>query len=92
MISTKKKFLILLITLSLFYAKYYFRNKNNKILNVLAWHNSLNYTIIEKFEKEYKIKINLKLYSTNEELLSLIRFSKEYIDIIFPSDYIFLNY
>lgn len=89
MISAKKKFLILLTIISLLYAKYYFTNKNNRILNILAWHNSLNYTIVEKFEKEYKIKINLKLYSTNEELLSLIRFSKEYIDIIFPSDYIF---
>jgi spermidine/putrescine-binding protein len=68
--------------------KYYKKNAINK-LTILAWHNSINLDIVKKFEENCGVKINVKLYTTNEELISQLRFSKENIDLIFPSDYIF---
>ncbi len=57
-------------------------------LNVFAWGDILEPSLIADFEKETGIKINLSFYSSNEELLVKLKATggKGY-DLIIPSDY-----
>ena len=43
--------------------------------------------VVEQFEKETNIKVNLTTYDTNEELYSKLTQSNDSYDIIVPSDY-----
>ena len=43
--------------------------------------------VVEQFEKETNIKVNLTTYDTNEELYSKLTQSNDSYDIVVPSDY-----
>ena len=43
--------------------------------------------VIEEFEKQYHIKVNLTNFETNEELYNILVNSNSTYDVIFPSDY-----
>lgn len=59
-----------------------------KSLNIFAWGDILEPTVIENFERETGIKINLSYYSSNEELIVKLKATEgEGYDLIIPSDY-----
>ena len=59
-----------------------------KKLNVFAWGDILDPSVIANFERTTGIKINLSYYSSNEELIVKLRATGgEGYDLIIPSDY-----
>lgn len=64
-----------------------FKHQKNSI-NVFAWGDIFEPSVISDFEKETGIKINLSYYSSNEELLVKLKATKgEGYDLVIPSDY-----
>ncbi len=61
--------------------------KLSKELNILNWSEYLPQSIIKKFEKEYKVKVNYDTYSSNEELFAKLQAGANNYDLIVPSDY-----
>ena len=77
--------LILLLFL-LFTTTISFAQKN--IVNVYTWTRYIPQTVLQKFESETGIKINLMEYDTNEILYSKIKANPHIgYDVIFPSSY-----
>lgn len=57
-------------------------------LNLYIWTEYLPQAVIDSFEKEYNIKVNVTMFSSNEEMLSKVKSSNEgTYDIVVPSDY-----
>lgn len=61
---------------------------NAKVLNVFSWSDVLSQELLEDFEKETGIKVNVYYYSSNEELrIKLKNVRESGYDLIIPSDY-----
>jgi spermidine/putrescine transport system substrate-binding protein len=56
-------------------------------LHIYNWGNYTNPKLIEKFEKEFGIKVTLDDYDSNETMLSKVRAGNSGYDIVVPSDY-----
>jgi len=57
-------------------------------LNIFVWTEYVPDSVIEKFEKETGIKVNMSTYSSNEDMLSKVKSeSAGAYDIVQPSDY-----
>lgn len=54
-------------------------------LNIYNWGEYINPAVLQKFEEEAKIKVNLSTYSSNEEMLAKIQGGATGYDIVFPS-------
>ena len=54
-------------------------------LNIYNWGEYINPAVLQKFEEETKIKVNLSTYSSNEEMLAKIQSGATGYDIVFPS-------
>ncbi|MGG6892523.1 polyamine ABC transporter substrate-binding protein [Rhizobium sp. BR 315] len=54
-------------------------------LNIYNWGEYINPAVLQKFEEESKIKVNLSTYSSNEEMLAKIQGGATGYDIVFPS-------
>ena len=61
------------------------RNKNQ--VNVYIWSDYLPSDVIEKFEKETGIKVNIDTYDSNEILLEKLLTGVSKYDVVVPSDY-----
>lgn len=61
---------------------------NNRSINVFAWGDILDASVVADFEKETGIKVNMNFYASNEEMLVKLRATGGYgYDMIIPSDY-----
>lgn len=56
-------------------------------LNVFNWSNYLPQPVIDKFEKEYGVKVNYNTYSSNEEMLAKLSVGATGFDLAVASDY-----
>ena len=57
-------------------------------INIFAWGDLLDPSVIDNFEKETGIRVRLNYYASNEELLVKMKATKgEGYDLIIPSDY-----
>jgi spermidine/putrescine transport system substrate-binding protein len=54
-------------------------------LHLYNWGEYINPEVIDKFAKEYDVKVSLDTYSTNEEMLAKIQAGATGYDIVFPS-------
>ena len=54
-------------------------------LNIYNWGEYINPEVLQKFEEETSIKVNLSTYSSNEEMLAKIQSGATGYDIVFPS-------
>jgi spermidine/putrescine-binding protein len=61
------------------------RNKNQ--VNVYIWSDYLPSDVIEKFERETGIKVNIDTYDSNEILLEKLLTGVSKYDVVVPSDY-----
>jgi spermidine/putrescine transport system substrate-binding protein len=55
-------------------------------LNIYNWGNYTNPKLIEKFEKEFDVKVNLDGYDSNEIMLAKVKEGNTGYDIVVPSD------
>lgn len=62
-------------------------SKNKNIVNVYIWSDYLPQDVIEEFEKETGVKINLDTYDSNEALLEKLQTGVSKYDVVVPSDY-----
>ncbi len=81
----------ILIIISVFLYFIYYNKNNHRFISIMAWNNSLDIEYIKKFEEKTGIKVHIKYYATNEELISKLSISNKNIDLIFPSDYAIPN-
>lgn len=57
-------------------------------LNIFVWTEYLPDSVVEKFEKETGIKVNVSTYSSNEDMLAKVKSEKAgAYDVLNPSDY-----
>ncbi len=56
-------------------------------LHIYNWGDYTNPKLIEKFEKQFNVKITLDSYDSNETMLSKVRAGNSGYDIVVPSDY-----
>ncbi len=61
--------------------------KNEKRVNVYIWSDYLSQDVIEKFERETGVKVNLDTYDSNEALLEKLQTGVSRYDVVVPSDY-----
>ena len=54
-------------------------------LNLYNWGDYINPAVLEKFEAETGIKVNLDVYGSNEEMLAKIQAGASGYDLVFPS-------
>jgi len=57
------------------------------VVNVFNWEDYINDDVLEMFEEETGIKVNMMNFTTNEDMLVQVRNSPQSFDVIFPSDY-----
>lgn len=80
-------FLLCLFVLYASYLGRYFVNAQS--ITVLTWGEMIDPQLVNAFEKETGITVNLRYFENNEELLAKLLASKgEGFDIVIPSDYI----
>ncbi len=81
-------FWVVLIFCVLYWPKWKIIPYEEKAINVFAWGDILDPSVIADFESETGIKVNLNYYSSNEELIVKLKATKgEGYDLIIPSDY-----
>lgn len=56
-------------------------------LNLYIWSESIDPALIEKFSKDYDVKVNLDGYSSNEDLLTKLQAGASGYDIVMPSQH-----
>ena len=56
-------------------------------LHIYNWGDYTNPKLIEKFEKQYNVKVTLDDYDSNETMLAKVRAGNTGYDIVVPSDY-----
>ena len=56
-------------------------------LNIFNWGNYTNPELIDKFEKEFDVDVNLDDYDSNEIMLAKVREGSSGYDIVVPSGY-----
>ncbi|MCD2391185.1 ABC transporter substrate-binding protein, partial [Borreliella burgdorferi] len=79
-----KKIFILIAILTTFACT----NKDTITLNVFNWAEYIDETLLDQFEKENNIKINYEIFHNNEEMMAKFNNTKNYYDIIVPSEYL----
>lgn len=63
-------------------------SSESKHLSILTWGDILEPDIIRQFESQYRVKVHLNYYGSNEELLVKMKATEgEGYDILVPSDY-----
>lgn len=82
-------FWLLLIAIALYVPKWGTHLFEQNSINVFAWGDILDPSVIAEFEKESGIKVHLNYYSSNEELLVKMKATRgKGYDLIIPSDYV----
>src|SRR3954467_11475583 len=56
-------------------------------LHIFNWGDYTNPKLIEKFEKQFNVKVTLDTYDSNETMLAKVRPGNSGYDIVVPSDY-----
>jgi spermidine/putrescine transport system substrate-binding protein len=57
------------------------------VVNVFNWEDYINEDVLDMFEAETGIKVNMMNFTTNEDMLVKVRNSPQSFDVVFPSDY-----
>ena len=56
-------------------------------LHIFNWGDYTNPKLIEKFQKQYNVKVTLDDYDSNETMLAKVRAGGTGYDVVVPSDY-----
>ncbi len=63
------------------------KSKLSKELNFYTWVNYMKPEVLDMFQTEYGVKVNLDTYDSNEALLAKLQAGATGYDVIVPSDY-----
>lgn len=64
------------------------KKAENGELNIFVWTEYVPQSVIDKFEEEYSIKVNVSTFSSNEDMLAKVKSEAEgTYDIVQPTDY-----
>ena len=87
-----KKVLFIILTLMLFSCGgKKDDNKNSNTLNIYTWTYFIPQEIIDDFEKETGIKVNIDFYDSNEQMYAKLKSGAKGYDIVSPStDFLFI--
>ncbi|HNA61829.1 MAG TPA: extracellular solute-binding protein [Rhabdochlamydiaceae bacterium] len=81
-------FWIALILGILYWPATSFFSREKRSINVFAWGDILEPSVVADFEKETGIKVNLNFYASNEEMIIKLKATEgKGYDLIIPSDY-----
>ena len=58
-----------------------------RTLNVFNWGEYMDESLLQKFGKEYNVKVNYTTYDSNESMYAIVSTEGSTVDMIFPSDY-----
>ena len=85
----KDKFLLALVSFMLLFTLASCSSKKETAgeLNLAIWANYLSPEMAKKFSDETGIKLNISIYSSNEDLLAKVQSGATNIDVAVPSDY-----
>lgn len=56
-------------------------------LNIYAWSDSIDPTLIKAFEKQYDVQVNVGSYQSNEDLLTKLQAGSAGYDVVMPSQH-----
>lgn len=76
--------LVLVLTIGLFAGC---SSSKKEVLNIYSWADNFDTDVLAAFEKEYNVKINYDVFSSNEEMLAKLQAGANQYDLIQPSDY-----
>lgn len=62
-------------------------SSSQEVVNVYNWGENIDESIFDDFKEETGIKVNYKLYETNEQLYAVLKQGGVNYDVIIPSDY-----
>lgn len=62
-------------------------DESQEVVNVYNWGENIDESIFDDFEEETGIKVNYKVYESNEQLYSVLKQGGVNYDVIIPSDY-----
>ncbi|MEA4921102.1 MAG: spermidine/putrescine ABC transporter substrate-binding protein [Clostridiaceae bacterium] len=62
-------------------------SSSKEVVNVYNWGENIDESIFDDFEEETGIKVNYKVYETNEQLYAVLKQGGVSYDVIIPSDY-----
>lgn len=81
-------FWIILIFFALYFPGWKILPYEEKSINIFTWGDTLHPSILNAFEKETGIKVNLSYYASNEELLVKMKATRgKGYDLVMPSGY-----
>lgn len=63
------------------------KSKLSKELNLYTWANYMKPEVLDKFQQEYGVKVNMDTFDSNEALLAKLQAGATGYDVIVPSDY-----
>ena len=63
------------------------KKENTSEMNLAIWANYLSPEMVKKFTSETGIKLNISIYSSNEDLLAKVQSGAANFDVAVPSDY-----
>jgi spermidine/putrescine transport system permease protein len=84
---TKRNFIIVAVTALLALASAANAAKK-ETLNIFCWSEYIPQSVIEAFEKQNKVKVNVENYASNEEMLAKLQAGGAKYDLIQPSEYV----
>ena len=85
-----KKTLVLLasvLAMAVLFAGCGGNDESQEVVNVYNWGENIDETIFDDFEEETGIKVNYKVYESNEQLYAVLKQGGVNYDVIIPSDY-----
>ena len=62
-------------------------DESQEVVNVYNWGENIDESIFDDFEEETGIKVNYKVYESNEQLYAVLKQGGVNYDVIIPSDY-----
>jgi spermidine/putrescine transport system substrate-binding protein len=86
--NSKKTLSLVFLTIITFIIFLFYFYKHKKSISIMAFNCALDINLIKQFEEETGIKVNIKYFSSNEELVAKLSISNKNIDLLFPSDYV----
>ncbi|OEH85285.1 spermidine/putrescine ABC transporter substrate-binding protein [Desulfuribacillus stibiiarsenatis] len=83
----KKIALLFLISMMVFTMLTGCFGSKQEVLNIYSWADNFDPDVIADFEKQFNVKVNYDVFSSNEEMLAKLQAGASQYDIIQPSDY-----
>ncbi len=62
--------------------------RTRPVLRLYIWEGYFPQSVLTQFELTHRVRLDVKTYSTNEEMLARVKVSWDEFDVIMPSNYV----